>query len=110
MAEPAFLRGHVALQMLTDRLVGGVSGSQPHPAGDAMNMSIHRKHTAATTREQQDAVGSLRTDAVHVEQRRPHRLGVAVPDELVEAHFAAVLLTDTLGQSDNALGFLVVEV
>jgi hypothetical protein len=109
VTEATFLGRNVTLQILTDGLVVGVGRGQPHPAGDAVDVRVHWKHATATAREQQDAVGSLRADTVHIEQRRPHRIGVARSDELVEARLAAVFRTDTLGEGDDALGLLVVE-
>ena len=109
MAEAAFRRGHVALQIRTDGLVVGVGRGQSHPAGDAVDVRIDGEHAAATACEQQDAISGLWPDTVHVKQRRPHLLGVAVPNKRIKASFAAVLLADALCQCDDALGFLVVQ-
>ena len=97
VAEAAFLGGHVAFEVFAYALVVRVRRREPHSTGDPVDVRVDRKDAAATAREQQDAVGRLRPDAVEIQEGSAHLVGVARPDELVEGRFAAVLLADPLG-------------
>jgi hypothetical protein len=89
--------------------VVGVGRSEPHPAGDAVDVGVDGEHSSPPTREQEHTVRRLRADTLHRQQRLAHLVRGFLPDEPVESTSRTVLVERPLGRADDDLGLLVVQ-